>query len=522
MKTTIISIAVILLSLTTAHATLWIVDQGGSGDFKAIQDAIDAAASGDEILVNAGTYDENLDYLGKSLWIHSASGPNATTIDGSHGAGGQSSCVVFRSGESGAILEGFRLRRGMGTQHQGNLFGGAIFCSGSFFTLRDCWVVENTVTANGAGIQFVGGGADVIDCVFRHNNAQNYGGAISGSYCTVLIERCAFAYNTAVNGDGTVSFGEAALVELHECEFRHNTARAGAGLNIGHGSVVCNVYDCVFDGNQAKQLHGGGVRSHEGSPIIEGCLFVDNWAYLDGGGLMAIDGGQPRLTNCTFFRNGAGRYGGNIAIWDYAFPVLDRCIIAGAATNGGVFCERASAAVLCCDAWENAGGNYIGIDDPTGILGNISADPIFCDVPAGDFTIRSDSPCAEENNPECGQIGAYGVGCYSPQVAEDFREAQDPSHALLLLGNTPNPFGRFTSITYMLLGGQDGSAVTLNVYDAAGRLVNILVNGSQGAGLHHAIWDGADEAGNHADGGVYFYRLTMGDESITKRMILVQ
>jgi hypothetical protein len=46
-----------------------------------------------------------------------------------------------------------------------------------------------------------------------------------------------------------------------------------------------------------------------------------------------------------------------------------------------------------------------------GIDGNISQDPLFCDPAGGDFTLCADSPCAADNNPACGQIGALPVGC---------------------------------------------------------------------------------------------------------------
>jgi hypothetical protein len=43
-------------------------------------------------------------------------------------------------------------------------------------------------------------------------------------------------------------------------------------------------------------------------------------------------------------------------------------------------------------------------------------DPEFCDIPADDYTVRNTSPCAEENSPVCGQIGAYGIGCGTVSV----------------------------------------------------------------------------------------------------------
>jgi hypothetical protein len=66
----------------------------------------------------------------------------------------------------------------------------------------------------------------------------------------------------------------------------------------------------------------------------------------------------------------------------------------------------------CNDVWSNAPANYAGIPDHTGWSGNISDDPLFCNLPARDFTIDETSPCAAANSPAgCGLIGALEVGC---------------------------------------------------------------------------------------------------------------
>jgi hypothetical protein len=48
---------------------------------------------------------------------------------------------------------------------------------------------------------------------------------------------------------------------------------------------------------------------------------------------------------------------------------------------------------------------------------NFNQDPLFCDAPTGDFTIDASSPCAPGNNPACGLVGAWDVGCDSPVEA---------------------------------------------------------------------------------------------------------
>jgi mannan endo-1,4-beta-mannosidase len=80
--------------------------------------------------------------------------------------------------------------------------------------------------------------------------------------------------------------------------------------------------------------------------------------------------------------------------------------------------------------------------------------------------------------------------------------------------NFPNPFNPVTTIRYEL---KADVMVRLSVYDALGQLVDMLVNGSQSAGSHFAVFD----AGRLSTG-IYFYRLVAGSFSDTKKMVVVK
>jgi len=79
-------------------------------------------------------------------------------------------------------------------------------------------------------------------------------------------------------------------------------------------------------------------------------------------------------------------------------------------TSSGIYCEStAEQTIACCNVFNNDLENYAGyIADQTGLNGNISLDPGFCDLDS--FTLWLDSPCSEANS-SCGLIGARGVGC---------------------------------------------------------------------------------------------------------------
>jgi hypothetical protein len=88
-----------------------------------------------------------------------------------------------------------------------------------------------------------------------------------------------------------------------------------------------------------------------------------------------------------------------------------------------------------------------------------------------------------------------------------------------LAQNEPNPFNPETMIRYTMPAS---GAVTINVYDASGRLVRTLVNGVKEVGSHNITWNGTDNNNSPVSSGVYFYRLTAGKFSETKKMVLLK
>jgi len=85
--------------------------------------------------------------------------------------------------------------------------------------------------------------------------------------------------------------------------------------------------------------------------------------------------------------------------------------------------------------------------------------------------------------------------------------------------NRPNPFNPVTTIAF---GLPSEGAVDLSVYDAAGRLVTTLVRGARSAGPHVATWDGTDARGASVGSGVYFFRLTVDGQNVTRKGVLLK
>jgi len=83
----------------------------------------------------------------------------------------------------------------------------------------------------------------------------------------------------------------------------------------------------------------------------------------------------------------------------------------------------------------------------------------------------------------------------------------------------PNPAPGTTAIGFAL---PRQANVRLRVYDVAGRLVRTLVDGQVAAGEGVKIWDGRNNEGGLAAGGMYFYRLETDNGTLTRKLILVR
>lgn len=102
------------------------------------------------------------------------------------------------------------------------------------------------------------------------------------------------------------------------------------------------------------------------------------------------------------------------------------------------------------------------------------------------------------------RAGTIGIQNISSVAPENFNLSQ----------NYPNPFNPATKIKF---GISKQSLVNLTVYDAAGRIVEELVNGNLSAGIYEFDWNAS-----RYSSGVYFYTIKTGEFSQTKKMLLVK
>ena len=111
-----------------------IVDQGGGGDHTTIQTAINAAGTGDVVVVEPGTYVENINLSGRSITLRSTDPYNPSVVAMTIIDGGSSGSVITCSNGEGpdTVIEGFRITNGSASN------GGGLYIRNSSPTINYC------------------------------------------------------------------------------------------------------------------------------------------------------------------------------------------------------------------------------------------------------------------------------------------------------------------------------------------------------------------------------------------------
>jgi hypothetical protein len=86
--------------------------------------------------------------------------------------------------------------------------------------------------------------------------------------------------------------------------------------------------------------------------------------------------------------------------------------------------------------------------------------------------------------------------------------------------NYPNPLNPVTTIEYGV--PEDGMQVTVRVFDVSGRLLRLLVDRRELAGVHTVSWDGRSEDGRRVASGVYLYEALIGEYRVSKKMVVLR
>ena len=481
----------LIICLVISATAAWSRIINVPAQYSTIQAAIYASVNGDTVLVAPGTYAENINFRGRRIVLasrflldHNPASIRNTIINGGNPTNPDTaSCVIISSGEdSTTVLQGFTLTGGTGTrwvdEHGAGTYveGGGILIQFSSPIIKNNWIVGNTAIRRPSGVTSAGGGAirigdgepRILNNVIVLNSGM-YGGGIVLNYTGAIVRNNIIARNTVYQAvAGAPTFGGGGI---------WISGNFGSATKIiENNTIVGNA--CSGSGGSQYAGRGGGIIVAQTAIIARNNIIWGN-TQTTGGPVGVILSGTADLMYSDVEGGMSGT--GNIDLspqftdTSYYLPNGSPCIDAG---------------------------------DPASIY-NDPANPSNPSLaqPPSKGTLRNDM--GTYGGPKREDIGAIftGVGAsYNLSLPQTFSLSQ----------NYPNPFNPSTKITFVIPAGTQ-HAVSLRVYDLLGREVATLMERDNPPGSYVVTWDANNEAS-----GTYVYRLTSGNFSSSRRMLLLK
>ena len=346
------------------------------GTYPTIQAAINAAANGDNVLVEPGTYVENIDFKGKLITVQGTRGPGVTTIDG----GGVAPVVNFSTSEtSAAVLQGFTLQHGNAPFAFG-YEGAGVHISGASPTVVGNVITANIACGNGVGISVAFASPTIRDNTISGNSKQT---GCSGQW-----------------GGGIYVRGAASAQILHNT-ITNNSTDFGGGIGL-FAAGTPTVLNNTVSNNTAAYWGGGIAAVNQSDANIDQNLFVGNSANSGGGLYISPPSGTrgALLVNNTIVGNTASDSGVYLSGFD-AQVQLSNNIVTASASQPAVECDTAYSTTSPIfdhnDLFNSVGLAAAGSCANFLANGfNISADPKF--VAPGDYHLATGSPAIDAGN----------------------------------------------------------------------------------------------------------------------------
>ncbi|MDO9576600.1 MAG: T9SS type A sorting domain-containing protein [Candidatus Cloacimonadales bacterium] len=107
-------------------------------------------------------------------------------------------------------------------------------------------------------------------------------------------------------------------------------------------------------------------------------------------------------------------------------------------------------------------------------------------------------------------------------TADNVNAGEELIQAFKLRQNYPNPFNPSTTISFSLTA-KDAQNAKLEIYNVKGQKIKTFSNLQIAQSPNQQIvWNGLDDAGKATSSGIYFYQLRIGEQSFTRKMVLLK
>jgi parallel beta-helix repeat protein/predicted outer membrane repeat protein len=541
----------IILAISPAFA----VTHDVPAEYATIQSGLDVSASGDTVLVQPGTYFENLIWPQVNGINLIASGDTSNTIID----GNQVGRVITMTSEglidTTTLIQGFTIRNGLAEEYP-DISGGGIYCLESSPTISECSISGNTAGDLGGGICCEEASPMINNCTISGNSVDHAGGGICCYQASSpIISNCYVIGNSAIHGGGIKCLSSSSPT-ISNCIVDGNSASQGGGINCYRSSNP-SISDCYVIGNSASV--GGGIYCNLSSPTITDCTISDNLESQQGGGICCHTASNPTVSNCVINGNSAisgggiycsggsspsisnGTIRGNLAlhegggIYSSSGTTISNCAVTDN-TGEGIYIESGNnnPEIFYSDFYNNSEGNFGGPDvdpdfgvivgtnangDPCDAYFNIYLNPRYIDPDNGDYHLQEDSPCIDAGDPDNpldpdGTIADIGAFFYDHDLfVADFSNTELPD-SYTISPAYPNPFNPTTTVSVSL---PHPAELNVSVFNVNGQHVATLANGQFNAGSHNLTFDASNLAG-----GVYFVRASAYDRIDVQKVVLMK
>ena len=384
MRSTIGFLALVMLLIAAHSAPALIIDV--PGDSTTIQAGINGAASGDTVMVAAGTYTGNgnrdLDLFGKAILVTSVNGPRKTIIDCQGNSLDPHRGFYFNNGEgSGSVIQGFTIRNGWAAD------GGAVYCWDASPTISGNIIELNEAATAGGGIFCATFASPTItDNIIAANQALGGGGIYCWENSNPTISDNLIEANLAVMEGGGIF-----LYVMCSGTISGNTIRGNIGMGMG-GGICCGasfpmIVDNTIEMNVGERGGGGIACWYYSSPVIDRNTIAGNMSMTtSGGGVWCYQMSSPAMDGNTVTANHASN-GGGIGCDTGSYPTVTNSILRAnvASVNPEIYVGSLSTITV---TYSDVDGGWPG-------TGNINADPTFVLPGNQDYRLLWGSPCID-------------------------------------------------------------------------------------------------------------------------------